>query len=195
MTSIPVEAYRSLPVVPEGQAATGAWLLFAYLKYAEELAGEYSNVNIEHRSEEAGVVPALVNVWPSKSPSVFAEKLGDSLASGLKIGSDVHWGNEGFCVDLALHHPARPGDVTIGVLCDGCRYTAAEDAVEWDIFRTGILAGQGWNLRRIWTPHYFRDPQGNLKVIRKSAEEFVANEKPVDAIPTIPETAGGMPPG
>ena len=195
VTSIPVEAYRSLPVVPEGQAATGAWLLFAYLKYAEELAGEYSNVNIEHRSEEAGVVPALVNVWPSKSPSVFAEKLGDSLASGLKIGSDVHWGNEGFCVDLALHHPARPGDVTIGVLCDGCRYTAAEDAVEWDIFRTGILAGQGWNLRRIWTPHYFRDPQGNLKVIRKSAEEFVANEKPVDAIPTIPETAGGMPPG
>ena len=39
VTSIPVESYRNLPAIPEGQSAGGAWLLFAYLKYAEELAG------------------------------------------------------------------------------------------------------------------------------------------------------------
>jgi hypothetical protein len=190
VTSIPGEAYRSLPAVPPGQAASGAWLLFAYLKYAEELVAEYGNANIEHstssmehRNEQVQIAP-VVNVLPSKSPSVFAGQLGEALARAMKIGSDVHWGNDGFCVDLALHHPVRPGDVTIGVLCDGCRYAAADDAVEWDIFRTGILGGQGWILRRIWTPHFFRDPQGNQMAIRKSADEFVAGEKPVDALAT-----------
>jgi hypothetical protein len=198
VTSIPSEAYLSLPVVPEGKSATGAWLLFAYLKYAEALAGEYSKATaefrssgIEHQSETKEAAVATVNVLPSKSPSMFAEKLGDILAGELGIGSDVHWGNEGFCVDLALHHsalhhPARSGDVTIGVLCDGCRYAAAEDAVEWDIFRTGILASQGWVLRRIWSPHYFRDPQGSQTLIRQSVDEFVAKGKPDQALPTTP---------
>ncbi|HSU66726.1 MAG TPA: DEAD/DEAH box helicase, partial [Tepidisphaeraceae bacterium] len=41
VTSIPAEAYRSLPPVPKGQAPSGAWLLFAYLSYAERLAESY----------------------------------------------------------------------------------------------------------------------------------------------------------
>ncbi len=201
VTSIPTEAYRSLPPVPPGQAATGAWLLFAYLKYAEELSDLYEGATVQ-RSASDGHPPseelpsdeapseeadgaAAVHVLPSRSPSVFAEKLGSALSTERKIGSDVHWGNEGFCVDLALHHPARRGDVTIGVLCDGCRYAAADDAVEWDIFRTGILQSQGWTLRRMWTPHYFRDPQGNQKSIAESAAEFAAGEKPVDVLPVI----------
>ena len=74
------------------------------------------------------------------------------------MGSDVHWGNEGFTVDVALHHPTRPGDVTAGVLCDGNRFTGAGDPVEWDLFRTAILRNQGWHLHRVWSPHFFRDP-------------------------------------
>jgi hypothetical protein len=198
VTSIPAESYRSLPAVPDGQSATGAWLLFAYLKYAEELASLYENAkverptsNVELRSEEA-----TANILPSKSPSLFAQQLAQSLVGSPKIGSDVYWGNEGFCVDLALHHPARPGDVTIGLLCDGCRYQAADDVLEWDIFRTGILENQGWNLRRIWTPHFFRDPLGDVNGIGKAAAEFVAAEKPVDAIPTrreIPKSETRIP--
>jgi hypothetical protein len=225
VTSIPAQAYRSLPEVPAGQSATGAWLLFAYLKYAEELSSAYAqradfqrssaassaNIepptsNIEHRGEEGANVQlstlnvqrpseeiktnverrnedsgGAVNVRPSRSPSLFAA----GLARALKSGADVHWGNDGFCVDLAMHHPSRPGDVTIGVLCDGCRYAGAEDAVEWDIFRSGVLAGQGWKLHRIWTPHFFRDPQGDLARIDKAQQAFVASEKLVDVIKTV----------
>ena len=183
VTSIPPEAYRHLPPIPEGQSATGAWLLFAYLKYAEELTAAYGAA--AHRDRQDNLImtePPLINVLPSRSASVFAQKLGEAIAEQIKTGSDVHWGNEGFCVDIALRHPARAEDVTIGILCDGCRYTGAEDAVEWDIFRTRILADQGWTLKRIWTPHYFRDPQGNLDAIRRAADAFVAQEKPFDAI-------------
>jgi hypothetical protein len=28
----------------------------------------------------------------------------------------------------------------------------AADPVEWDLFRTAILEGQGWKLMRLWTP-------------------------------------------
>jgi hypothetical protein len=210
VTSIPAEAYRSLPEVPSGQSATGAWLLFAYLKYAEELASLYQGASGEggneeggnaqrstlnaQRSSEAGSTQSrrtmdngqgTVNVLPSRSPSLFAQ----GLAKSLQEGADVHWGNDGFTVDLAMHHPNRPGDVTIGVLCDGCRYAGAEDAVEWDIFRTGVLAGQGWKLQRIWTPHFFRDPQGDVARIEKAARAFVAAEKPAEAIETVQNPA------
>ncbi len=183
VTSIPAEAYRSLPLVPEGQSATGAWLLFAYLKYAEELLGLYSGGIPD---ADVAALPARANHLPDRAPSLFAEQLAESLVRTLNIGSDVHWGNEGFTVDLALHHPSRPGDVTIGLLCDGCRYAGADDVLEWDIFRTGILTAQGWQLHRIWTPRFFRDPRGSIEEIVKAASDFLATEKPVDAIPVKP---------
>ena len=83
---------------------------------------------------------ASINVLPTTAPSTFAQALAQRLAQKHGVTSDVHWGNEGFCVDLALRHPARPGDVTVGVLCDSCRYTAADDPIEWDIFRTVVFS-------------------------------------------------------
>jgi AAA domain/REase_MTES_1575/Protein of unknown function (DUF4011) len=175
VTSIPAEAYRNLPVIPEGQSAGGGWLLFAYLKYAEQLTAEYAR--LKERETEPGSRPttpatnSTVEVHPSKSPSQFAIQLAESIATTRHVGSDVHWGNDGFCVDLAMRDPTRPGDVTVGVLCDSCRYAAAGDPVEWDIFRTGILTATGWKLRRVWTPHFFRDPSGHVAAIVKDAGE------------------------
>src|SRR5688572_1446375 len=42
VTSIPPEVYRALPPVPSGQVPSGGWLLFAYLKYAEDVGREYA---------------------------------------------------------------------------------------------------------------------------------------------------------
>jgi hypothetical protein len=181
VTSIPAEAYRTLPPIPAGQAPSGAWLLFAYLGYAEQLAEAYER-NHGDVAEPAADVPPRVNVRQSRSPSEFSHALGRQLAAERKIGSDVHWGNDGFCIDLALHHPARPEDVTIGVLCDGSRFTLAEDPVEWDVFRTGVLQDQGWTLHRIWTPHFFRDPEGNVKTVEKEVRNFLASEEPKDEL-------------
>ena len=46
---------------------------------------------------------------------------------------------------------------------------ASEDPMEWDAFRTGVLEKQGWNLQRVWTPHFFRDPKGAIKSIAAAA--------------------------
>jgi hypothetical protein len=103
-------------------------------------------------------------VLPAKQPSGFALALARKLADGFGLGGDVHWGNEGFCVDVALR-PGGKGEVTAGVLCDAARFAQSEDPVEWDAFRTAVLEKQGWRLVRVWTPHFFRDPTGTVKAV------------------------------
>ena len=191
VTSILANVYRALPPVPAGEAPGGAWLLFSYLAYAERLAEQYE---LNHRllAQVRAEEKARVNVRPSRWPSRFSQALGADLAGKHNVGSDVHWGNDGFCVDLALHHPKRADDVTIGVLCDLTRFEQAEDPVEWEVFRTGILEGQSWKLKRLWTPHFFRDRQGSTQAILRSAVEVLSTEEEKDSIRVV-ENPNGQP--
>jgi hypothetical protein len=193
VTSIPAEAYRAVPPVPPGQQPGGAWLLFSYLHYAEQLAAEYEmahrvleTANAEDEAakpQAAGRKPAArVNVRASRWPSPVATSLGKHLAQDHGVGSDVHWGNDGFAVDLALHHPERAEDVTLGVLCDGTRFGQAQDPVEWDVFRTAIHESQGWRLHRVWSPGLFRDAEGGVRAILREAGDVIAREEPKDTI-------------
>jgi hypothetical protein len=187
VTSIPQSEYRALPPVPPGQQAAGTWLVFAYLAYAEALASLYAKAHTaeEGQQQQAALEKeAQLNIAPTKTPSPFAEALAKKFAQHHRTGSDVYWGNEGFGIDLALHHPQRAadGDVTVGILCDGSRFTGTDDPVEWDIFRTGIHESQGWQLHRIWTPSFFRDPAGQTKTILARADKMVATEQPKDSL-------------
>ncbi|PTL85771.1 DNA helicase [Vitiosangium sp. GDMCC 1.1324] len=180
VTSIPREVYSALPPVESGRKPNGGWLLFAYLKYAERLAEEYERAS--GQVEEAREQPEpVVHARESEAGSAFARALAEDLARAHGVSSDVHWGNDGFCVDVALHHPRRPGDVTVGVLCDGTRYPKAADPVEWDLFRTAMLEGQGWKLVRLWTPHFFRDPEGARAKVLQAASEQIARQPPASA--------------
>ncbi|MBX5481749.1 MAG: DUF4011 domain-containing protein [Myxococcaceae bacterium] len=176
VTSIPPEVYRALPPIPDGVVPNGGWLLFAYLQFAEELEKAYA----ARRDEEADDArtedgrKATVRTRPSKTESAWARALAKHLAQALGTSSDLYWGNEGFCVDLALRHPLRRDLVTVGVLCDGARFDKARDRVEWDVFRTRVLEGQGWRFVRLWSPHFFRDPESALQAIAKAAAENLA---------------------
>jgi len=182
VTSIPVSVYRALPPVPPGQQPTGAWLLFRYLQFAEQLAGIYEKAHeVLEQAGERG--EPIVTKRKTDAPSLFAETLANQISRDQHRGSDVYWGNDGFCVDLALHHPERLDDVTIGVLCDATRFPLAADRVEWELFRTEILRSQGWKLFRLWTPHFFRDPQGALAAMAAAADEFLKSDTDLNAIP------------
>jgi hypothetical protein len=120
-------------------------------------------------------------VKETRRPSEVAAALGRAL-EGQGLGSVVHWGNDGFCVDVAVWHPARAEDVTVGVLCDLTRFSQAADPVEWDLFRTAVLESQGWALMRVWSPVVFRDAAGTVEaVVAKARAEAGRGEDP-DAI-------------
>lgn len=193
VSSIPSTVYRDIPPLQPGQTPNGAWLLFSYLAYAEHLAQIYadSNAELDQRDEQASVspttvLPATVDVQPSSSPSQFATALAHELARKQNQRSTVHWGNDGFCVDVAIGHPRFVEDVTIGLLCDLNRYHRADDPLDWEIFRTDILEATGWQLQRIWTPQFFRDSIGVCQRVVTSVNDYLAKEEAKDALRVSP---------
>lgn len=184
VTSIPEQAYRSLPDPADGQTPGGGWLLFSYLKFADDLTREFEpdtnaaapaadeTVPAEDTVVQTSVVRQPVRLRPTRTPSAFAESLAQKLATTHGATSDVYWGNDGFCVDVALRHDQDDGEL-LGVLCDAARFAPADDLMEWDVFRTGILESQGWKLHRVWTPHFFRDPAGRTAALLRDAGRAV----------------------
>lgn len=187
VTSIPPSEYRSLPPVPPGQNAGGPWLLFSYLAEAERL-GELYEQNHRILTDAQEKAAPVLEVRQTRYPSRFSKRFGQELVDDHATGATVHWGNDGFCVDVALHHPKRMEDVTIGVLCDVNRFEQAADPVEWEVFRTMVLESQNWKLHRLWTPQYFRDQRGSVDAILQSAREFLAGDTEKDAIRVSKET-------
>lgn len=187
VTSIPAELYRNLPPIPEGQQPGGGWLLFAYLAYAECLSDAYRNWrSVDSRTTAAN--PPQVIMRPSTTPSSFANQLAQAMVDNHGIGSDVHWGNDGFCVDVAFHHPHFPEDRTLGLLCDGTRFQNVDDPITWDVFRTAMLEEQGWQLLRCWTPEFFRDPEGRLRQYFAEATRIAESDPDPEAIPVEPSS-------
>jgi hypothetical protein len=182
VTSIPREVYTSLPPVEPGRTPNGAWLLFSYLQYAERLVTIYKEER-ERLAEAHVAEQGTVIVRPSGTPSKLAGALASHIGHRHGMSSDVHWGNDGFCVDVAIHHPTRAEDVTVGVLRDGARYDKAEDPIEWEVFRTQILRAQGWQFVRVWTPQFFRDPEREIAAVKRESDALVQKEPPPAAVP------------
>jgi hypothetical protein len=190
VTSIPPEYYRALPPIPDGQAPGGGWLLLAYLRYAELLGEAYTRAHEQREVAHSAEAEAVrVRAAPTGSPSALAESLAQAMARR-GAGGEVYWGNDGFCVDLALDHPTRVDDVTIGLLTDMTRYRAAADPVEWELFRTEILRSQGWELQRLWAPAIFRDLAGAQEQIAARLHDHLSRDEDPDAL-RVWQGAGG----
>ena len=97
--------------------------------------------------------------------STLVEAVGGSLHAEHGVGSTLYWGNDGFCVDVALTHPELGADVTLGVLADFTRYQKTPDPISWEQFRSMVLSSQGWKLHRLWSPALFRDGEGQLQQV------------------------------
>ena len=156
VTSIPRAEYMAGYEIPPGTQPNGRLLLYDYLKYAEQIEAEFRD-NYE-ALEEAAVEfnGKMVNVQ-SDYPSNAALAWGSHLHATRQMGGFTHWGNDGFCVDVAVRNPQKPLRVTIGVMADFNRYGKAPDPIQWEAFRYSILVGlTKWKLVRTWSPVTFR---------------------------------------
>ncbi len=177
LTSIPVAEYMAVEALPPGQVTNGRLQLYAYLRYAEGLAVLFTEHQEKLEQMRRDTTPEL-KVWESATPSPLAASIGAALLGRHQTGSQVHWGNEGFCVDVACVHPLMPADVTVGVLTDFSRFHKTPDPIEWDIFRTRVLRSQGWELQRVWSPVIFRRAEEMLQRIQVAHERLSAPSAP-----------------
>ena len=74
-------------------------------------------------------------------------------------------GVAGFFIDVAVVDPGNPGRFLMGIECDGATYHSAKSARDRDRLRQTILERLGWNIQRIWSTDWFKNPHGELQQI------------------------------
>ena len=190
LTSIPRTEYRVLPELEDKQSPSGRWLLYAYLNYAEQLAA-LREAELHQEAAEQGTPDGAVHEAGTDRPSALSRWVADELAARDRQSSDVHWGNDGFCVDVALHHPQRSDQRSIGVLCDLHRFSDAPDLVDWELFRTSLLEAKGWQFHRMFSPGLFRDWEKHHGELMAHAGKVVSRLK----LPALPEPVEEAPVG
>jgi very-short-patch-repair endonuclease len=105
---------------------------------------------------------------PPDSP--FEEQV---LIALQRLGYTVHTqvGSAGFYLDLAVVDPSCPGRYLLGIECDGAAYHSARSTRDRDRLRQSVLEALGWNIHRIWSTAWFRNPAGELESVCKAIEE------------------------
>lgn len=150
LTSIPREEYVGEVESDEPVNMTGRHYLYRFLRFAEAVQSEFQ------RAQESGVSPTKSEQASDKLASSAVNVFASRLSSSGTIHAESPWGNEGFCIDVALMEPDSSKEISFGIFLDFNRYRKTNDPVKWEHFRSVILKQQGWDLRRVWSPELFR---------------------------------------
>jgi len=78
------------------------------------------------------------------------------------IASVMQLGVAGYFLDIAVRDPVNPGRFALGIECDGAAYHSAKSARDRDRLRQEVLEGLGWNIMRIWSTDWYRNPESQI---------------------------------
>ena len=109
---------------------------------------------------------------------------------GYKLDTQV--GCSGYRIDMAVKHPMLSGIYVMGIECDGASYHSARTARERDRLRQDVLESMGWNLYRVWSTDWIKDPvtEGEklINVIEDAISKYGADENISENEPTNEDT-------
>lgn len=131
----------------------GARALKGYLAYAK-----------------SGVLP-LLEIAPGEPDSDFELMVAEALR---KRGFDIRHqiGVASYRIDLGILHPQKPGSYMLGIECDGATYHSSRSARDRDRLRQSVLEGLGWNIHRIWSTDWFRNPAREIDRVVERIEQL-----------------------
>jgi very-short-patch-repair endonuclease len=92
---------------------------------------------------------------------------------GYKVATQV--GCSGYKIDMAVKHPTISGVYVLGIECDGAAYHSARTARERDRLRQEVLENMGWNIYRIWSTDWIKDPVTEGENLVTAINEAIAN--------------------
>ena len=109
------------------------------------------------------------------SDSPFEDKVKDSLvAEKFNVINNVSAGR--FRIDLAIVHPKDPTRFILGIECDGAQFHQIESVRERDVSRQNLLESQGWDISRIWSRDYWRNPGKEIDKIVARINELLKKD-------------------
>lgn len=101
---------------------------------------------------------ALVSANQSTIPDDFVHVIYRFLSErGYKVRQYI--GCSGYKIDIAVEHPELPDEFVAGIECDGLSYASARTARDRDRLRSAVLKNMGWNLYRVWSAEWYRNPE------------------------------------
>jgi very-short-patch-repair endonuclease len=74
-------------------------------------------------------------------------------------------GQSNYRVDFALAHPTDAGR-GLAIECDAHTYSEAHTTRDRDRLRPEALQRLGWDVHRVWSAQWYRDPKGEAERIR-----------------------------
>ena len=147
---------RSSDIVPKEGADRGSRALKLFLDYAET----------GRLGEEAKL--------SDRDPDNDFE---DAVIEGLRelnFQCVPQVGVANFFLDIGVRDPKEPHEFIAAVECDGASYHSSKSARDRDRLRQEILENLGWNIIRIWSTDWFRDPAGELARVSSELKRLIA---------------------
>lgn len=110
--------------------------------------------------------------------SRFEEMVARALEGG--HGYEVHTqvGVSGYRIDLAIVDPDDAGAYILGVECDGAMFHSARSVRERDVLRQEFLESKGWEIERVWSRDWWRNPEREIARIAARVDGLRAGGAP-----------------
>lgn len=106
----------------------------------------------------------------SFSESPFEESVYEALTrAGVKLHQQV--GCSGYRIDMAVVDKDNPGRYVLGIECDGACYHSCATARDRDRLRQQVLEDLGWNIHRIWSTDWYKNPKHELEKTLSAIKE------------------------
>lgn len=167
-----IQIYSSMTadqIVLNEKSSLGVTSLKGYLKYAQH-----------------GQLIGHDGVQQKEPDSDFEISVMDALArKGFECVPQV--GVSGFFIDISVRDPGMPGRYLMGIECDGATYHSSKSTRDRDRVRQGVLEGLGWNIRRIWSTDWFKNPAAELKPIVEELKRLSTPIKQQTSVESISE--------
>ncbi|MGG0240768.1 DUF4011 domain-containing protein [Bacillus rhizoplanae] len=138
----------------------GPQLLKSYITFAKS-GGKFTYNNIVNENADFD--------------SPFEKDVYDMLRKkGIELHKQV--GCSGYRIDLAVVHPANPGQYIMGIECDGATYHSSKTARDRDRLRQSVLESLGWKIRRIWSQDWVKRKKEITEAIVEEINELIGEK-------------------
>ena len=156
-----VTSLKSTDIRPKS-SVTGAKYLKEYLAYAETGKIVDTTVRSSGRPE-----------------NIFEEGIMNALTKrGYEVDAQV--GCLNYSIDLCIKDPRDTSRYILAVECDGASYHSGYSARVSDRLRQQVLEKLGWNVFRIWSTDWWRNPQQELQLLDEKVNELISQKNHED---------------
>lgn len=139
------------------------YFVYQYLRYARAVAANDSlmvNTILNQLNPER----AASQIVAAGTESPFEDEI-KAFVTSLGYFVEPQVGESGFRIDLGVKRAANDLNFLCGIECDGAQFHSGWTARTRDIWRQEILESKGWIIIRIWSTHWFEQPEESKRRI------------------------------